>query len=86
MELVLTFFCLTVPFALAGLWLWFFMMLALSLIVAVTETIVWLTRGKTLSQMFWAWGKENRMKAWAVAMSLFLGWAALLFHLLKGIY
>ena len=71
----------TVPFAIFGLWWWFFTMLAIAVIVGLAELIAVLKTGMTLSQMFWKWSKNNKPKAWITIGCLFAGWVMLLIHL-----
>ena len=84
MEIIfmLTMLCLLVgPFAIFGLWYWFFTMLTIAVIVGLAELVATLITGNTLSQRFWKWSKQNKTKAWIAIGSLFIGWIMLLIHL-----
>ena len=72
---------LTVPFAIFGLWWWFFTMLAIAVLVGLAELVAVLKTELTLSQMFWEWSKSNRAKAWIVIGCLFAVWVVLLVHM-----
>ena len=86
MELILMFLCFTAPFAIVGLWYWFTMMMVISLVVGFTELVCHFATGQTISQRFKYWGRVNRGKAFGVLASLVLGFAALIFHLVKGLW
>ena len=82
---ILAFACLlTVPWALIGLWPWFWFFVSVCVILGLFEGACVFLYGKTLSQMFREYRKEEPEKAWAVfgcvvVAILLLGW-----HLLGG--
>lgn len=85
-ELTILFGCLTIPFAIVGLWWWFGLFVSICCIFLICEVFVFLILGETLSQQFWQWDKGNRTKAKIVIICLGIGWIALLFHLAKGLF
>ena len=58
--MIVMFACFTVPFALVGLWWWFWTMLAISLLVIIVEIISVREDSRTISQRFWIWSKRNK--------------------------
>ena len=81
--------CLIVPWAVFGLWWWFWMMTAIGVVFGIFEIASKISTGKTLSQRFWKWSTEkddfgerpNIWKAWLVLGVLLSGWLMLLGHL-----
>ena len=68
-------------FAIFKLWYWtiFFGIVALAL--GIVELVRVKREGKTLSQRFWAFRKENPAGSWLVVGVLALFWIVLLIHL-----
>lgn len=69
------------PFYLVGLMWWFWFWVVLGLVVALAELLVKLVKGKTLSQRFWAWAKQNPWREIYVLASLTVFYVYLLLHL-----
>lgn len=72
---------LVVPFAVVGLWWWFWTMLIIGLWVVAVEIVSKIKDRKTISQKFWGWSLENEKKAWIILSCMLLGWLILLLHL-----
>ena len=70
-----------VPFALAGLWQWFW--LTVSILVLVLGWEIWsvIKHGYTISKAFWIWRDEHPVAAWFVLGSVSIGWIFLMLHL-----
>lgn len=84
-ELIIVFACLVVPWAVFGLWWWFWLFIGICLLVVIFEIVAKVKTGQTLSQMFHGWAEENQSKAWFIVVCLGIGWLALVYHLVKGI-
>lgn len=80
-ELTILFGCLTIPFAIVGLWWWFWLFICIAVLVGIYELVAKIRKGKTISQMFREWRKANELKGRIVLIFLAIGWAAFLFHL-----
>lgn len=73
---------LVVPFYVAGLKLWAIFWFTVGLVLGVYELISKArTGGKTLSQVFWRWRKDNPKKSWWLLAGLLAFWAVLIVHL-----
>lgn len=81
MDIIIAFLLLIVPFALVGLWWWFGTMCAIGLVVGLAELVAVIRKKRTISQMFWRWAKENKVRAWMVLVSLSAGWSVVMLHL-----
>jgi len=84
-ELIILFCCLTIPWAIFGLWWWFWLFICISVVVIIVEIVAKIKTGNTISQMFHKWSVENKSKAVLIVACLAFGWCALLFHLIKKI-
>lgn len=85
-ELIILFCFLIIPWAVFGLWWWFWLFVGIAVLVGVVEFIAKIKTGQTISQMFHTWSVENKSKAWLVIGCLGFGWLVLIFHLAKGIF
>lgn len=70
-----------VPFLVFGLTRWFWFMAMVGILLGGAELASKMKTGKSLSQKFWVWSKENRIKAWIILVSMGISWTLLLLHL-----
>ena len=78
---------LIVPFALAKLYFWMWFWLGIALLLAAGEGISFFTTGKTMSQKFWAWRRDQTVpmwKKWLILGGMGVFWIFLLGHLFLG--
>ena len=64
-----------------GVWPLFWVFLVFNLIFGVIEIISKTKTGKTVSQTFWKFHVEHKIKALVILASMILMWAALIIHL-----
>ena len=72
------------PMILAGIfkmWALFIVFVTFNAIFGVTEVLMKKFTGKTVSQNFWEFKKNNPGKALAILISMALMWTALILHL-----
>ena len=80
---VLMFLIVLAPFYLFKLWWWFWMFTGIAIIFGLFELVSFICTRKTLSQQFWKFREENKMKAFVVIFLLGTMWLMLLLHLLS---
>lgn len=73
----------TVPWFVAGLPIWGWFFVSLTILLGVFEYISYRITGKTLSATFWDLMARNPRTGTLILVSLTLGWAILILHLLK---
>ena len=64
-----------------GMWPLFFVFLIFNLIFGLTEFIYVKKTGKSVSQHFWKFSQEHKIKAILILVSMALMWTALIWHL-----
>lgn len=81
--IILVIFIVTLigPFTLLGLKYWAYFWITVALALAVWEWVVYVRKGKTLSQRFWTWKRSHKKESWYVLAALLAFWLALLGHL-----
>ncbi len=81
-QVVGMFILLIVPFMLAKLWYWVFLWAYVLVGFGVFELIAWLKTGRTLSQQFGDYRRNDKLKGNAILGAMLLGWLLLLWHLM----
>jgi len=71
----------TVFMGIFKIWALFWVFCGLDVVLILAELFYVKTTGKTVSQHFWKWSKENKGKALIVLGSMGLMFATLIFHL-----
>lgn len=72
---------LLIPPAFFGLWALFSVFVVFFVCFGLVEWYNVVASGKTVSQKFWEWSKNNKVKAWIVLAGMLIAWLALLYHL-----
>jgi len=78
---------LLIPFALAKLWFWFFFWCGIAILLSIGEAVSFFTTGRTMSQKFWAWRRDQTVPMWKKLLILggmLVFWLFLLGHLFLG--
>ena len=70
-----------VPFALAGLWQWFWLTIGILILVLGWEIWSKIKYGYTISSAFWQWRDEHPKAAWVLLGTISIGWIFLMYHL-----
>ena len=81
--LILALLSLAVPFVLVKLWWWVGFWIILALVLAIVELAAKIITGKTISQQFWAWRKNESKpwQRWLILGGMIAFWIYLLTHL-----
>jgi len=77
----LIFLPLLLPAAIFGQWWLFLVFIVFGMCFGLVEWLAKAKSGKTVSQHFWIWARNNRKKSWVLLGSMLVGWLALLIHL-----
>lgn len=78
---ILSMFIPTVMMGVFKIWPLFWVFVTFDVIFGLTEFLYVRNTGKTVSQHFWTYSKENKAKAIAILASMAIMWGALLYHL-----
>jgi hypothetical protein len=81
---ILFIIAMVLPMILAGIfkmWALFFVFVVFNAIFGVTEVLLKKFTGKTVSQTFWDFKRDNPVKATIILVSMALMWTALILHL-----
>ena len=70
-----------VPFAMNGLWYWFWFFACVGVVLGVWEIYTTKKTGRSLSGRFYQYRLKNPKKAGWIILCLALGWIMLLLHL-----
>ena len=79
--MIVTFAFLIFPFAIAGLWWWFWCMMSIAILIIGVELISYKKSKLTISQRFWKWSVNHRMETIVILLSLAIGFSMLIVHL-----
>jgi hypothetical protein len=84
-EVLVMIACFLAPFAIFGVWTWFWFGVAMIILFGLSEAYMALIHKDkmTLTEHFREFKKKNPKGAWICALSLGLGWVVLLWHLLR---
>ena len=74
---------LIAPMFYAGVPLFGWTFVAITVCVIIGEIVAKIKTGRTLSQLFWKVSKEKPRRALIALIALTLGWVALMWHLLE---
>ena len=69
------------PFALAGLWQWFWLCVGILILTAGFEIYSKVKHDYSISKAFWIWRDKHPKAAFVILAVISLGWAFLIFHL-----
>jgi len=78
---ILLMFLPTILMAVFGMWVLFCVFFAFDVCFGLIEWYNVKKTGKSVSQQFWAWGKEHKVKAIIILSSMIIMWGALIWHL-----
>lgn len=81
--LILALLSISIPFIIAKLWWWVGFWITLSIVLAIVELAAKIITGKTISQQFWKWRKEEAKwwQKWLILGGMVAFWIYLLCHL-----
>lgn len=73
---------MVVAFFMVGLPVWGVVWIVIEIVVVIGEVVAYLKHGRTMTQRFGDWAKQNTKKAIAIITAMVLAWGFLIVHLL----